>query len=227
MQSKKISFARSLILVSFILATPITHAGLYNVTLSGELLARDFVINNADGAVFGVTPTDTSFSMVLTVDSGSGVDSAMAGDPTSGSTSGFGHDVWGYNSVSIVSASFGTKTWTDADIVSLDFGDGIDNSLLFLDAELGAGAPTLGSFRTQDDGFAFFGVRTCGVTCDINQGLQIRDFNGLGLDNSLNDYVNASTYSISVSPVPVPAAVWLFGTALIGFVGMSRRRKVA
>jgi hypothetical protein len=27
--------------------------------------------------------------------------------------------------------------------------------------------------------------------------------------------------------VPVPAAVWLFGTALIGFVGMSRRRKVA
>jgi hypothetical protein len=31
----------------------------------------------------------------------------------------------------------------------------------------------------------------------------------------------------SLSPVPVPAAVWLFGTALIGFVGMSRRRKVA
>ena len=30
----------------------------------------------------------------------------------------------------------------------------------------------------------------------------------------------------SASPVPVPAAIWLFGTALIGFVGMSRRRKV-
>ena len=30
-----------------------------------------------------------------------------------------------------------------------------------------------------------------------------------------------------VSAVPVPAAVWLFGTALIGFVGMSRRRKIA
>jgi hypothetical protein len=29
------------------------------------------------------------------------------------------------------------------------------------------------------------------------------------------------------SVVPVPAAVWLFGTALIGFVGMSRRTKVA
>jgi hypothetical protein len=31
----------------------------------------------------------------------------------------------------------------------------------------------------------------------------------------------------SISEVPIPAAAWLFGTALIGFVGMSRRRKVA
>jgi hypothetical protein len=30
----------------------------------------------------------------------------------------------------------------------------------------------------------------------------------------------------SVSAVPVPAAFWLFGTALIGFVGMSRRTSV-
>ena len=30
-----------------------------------------------------------------------------------------------------------------------------------------------------------------------------------------------------LNPVPVPAAIWLFGTALLGFVGMSRRRKVA
>ena len=30
----------------------------------------------------------------------------------------------------------------------------------------------------------------------------------------------------AVSAVPVPAAFWLFGTALIGFIGMSRRTKV-
>ena len=29
------------------------------------------------------------------------------------------------------------------------------------------------------------------------------------------------------SPIPVPAAFWLFGTALIGFIGISRRTKVA
>jgi len=34
------------------------------------------------------------------------------------------------------------------------------------------------------------------------------------------------TASLTVAPVPVPAAIWLFGTALIGFVGMSRRTAV-
>jgi len=33
--------------------------------------------------------------------------------------------------------------------------------------------------------------------------------------------------NLSINPVPVPAAFWLFGTALIGFVGISRRRLVA
>jgi hypothetical protein len=32
---------------------------------------------------------------------------------------------------------------------------------------------------------------------------------------------------VEMSAVPVPAAVWLFGTALVGFIGLSRRRKVA
>ena len=32
--------------------------------------------------------------------------------------------------------------------------------------------------------------------------------------------------NLEISPVPVPAAAWLFGTALIGFVGMSRKTSV-
>jgi hypothetical protein len=31
----------------------------------------------------------------------------------------------------------------------------------------------------------------------------------------------------SITPVPVPAAIWLFGTALIGMFGLNRRRKAA
>lgn len=41
------------------------------------------------------------------------------------------------------------------------------------------------------------------------------------------DYSHYTEYGPSISEVPVPAAVWLFGTALIGFIGISRRRKVA
>lgn len=41
----------------------------------------------------------------------------------------------------------------------------------------------------------------------------------------VNDIIGIT--SVSIPAVPVPAAVWLFGTALIGFVGMSRRRKVS
>jgi hypothetical protein len=38
--------------------------------------------------------------------------------------------------------------------------------------------------------------------------------------------VNLNISVTGPSAVPVPAAVWLFGTALIGFVGLSRRRSV-
>jgi len=52
---------------------------------------------------------------------------------------------------------------------------------------------------------------------------------GLGWMEHFSDFTgnNFDVYRIShVSAVPVPAALWLFGTALIGFIGFSRRTKV-
>jgi len=51
---------------------------------------------------------------------------------------------------------------------------------------------------------------------DFRIGLHVRSFNNGG----------SASFVTFVSPVPVPAAIWLFGTALIGFIGMSRRTKV-
>ena len=37
----------------------------------------------------------------------------------------------------------------------------------------------------------------------------------------------ATSYDLSISTVvPVPAAVWLFGTAVLGFIGIRRKQKV-
>ena len=51
--------------------------------------------------------------------------------------------------------------------------------------------------------------------------------NVLGLDLSFHSQYSVSNWSISVSPVPVPATLWLFGTGLIGLIGFSKRRKTA
>ena len=42
----------------------------------------------------------------------------------------------------------------------------------------------------------------------------------------VNLYGSGAIDNLSYSVVPVPAAVWLFGTALLGFIGFSRRTQV-
>jgi len=42
---------------------------------------------------------------------------------------------------------------------------------------------------------------------------------------SLNTAYTVDTLQINVSAVPVPAAVWLFGSGIIGLLGIARRRR--
>jgi hypothetical protein len=49
----------------------------------------------------------------------------------------------------------------------------------------------------------------------------------VNLEGSTENYSHWTEYGPPVSEVPVPAAFWLFGTALVGFIGMSRRIKVS
>jgi len=41
------------------------------------------------------------------------------------------------------------------------------------------------------------------------------------------DYVNPDGHSIYTNAVPVPAAVWLFGSGLVGLLGLARRKRAA
>jgi len=50
--------------------------------------------------------------------------------------------------------------------------------------------------------------------------------NGIGLHVRAFEGDRSASFVTGIPPVPVPAAFWLFGTALIGFIGYSRRRSV-
>jgi len=59
------------------------------------------------------------------------------------------------------------------------------------------------------------------VLADINK-ISFRSHNTTGTEPVWLDDIN-----MQLSTVPVPAAIWLFGTALIGLVGFGKRRKLA
>jgi hypothetical protein len=82
--------------------------------------------------------------------------------------------------------------------------------------------------------YGFIGVNDLGAT---GTSYQLFGFTGNNTAAVLQSYILGSatlsangTLTIkgnSAAPVPLPAAVWLFGSGLMGLVGVSRRRKTA
>lgn len=79
------------------------------------------------------------------------------------------------------------------------------------------------SFIVQDEvGVSAFGLLFFGVTSST----LIKSFN-VTIGDSDFVWFDDVQYGLAPNPIPVPAAVWLFGSALIGLVGFSKRRKTA
>ena len=81
---------------------------------------------------------------------------------------------------------------------------------------------------TLDLNFAALGALNASAQ-SANQGFWIQLGFGSEYRGHYKKVWNTPEYlaaKLHVSPVPVPAAFWLFGTALIGFVGISRRRRL-
>ena len=89
--------------------------------------------------------------------------------------------------------------------------------------------------NNHDGGFGMGDMVTInGMAYDVSTGYA-DGVNGIGSFSLLTgqvlriDYNNEEFYvsGMAVSAVPVPAALWLFGTALVGFIGLGRRRSIS
>lgn len=94
--------------------------------------------------------------------------------------------------------------------------------------------PGIGNLETPDFQWYTHTIPMTAAAWGIDQttwslGLQgVTDLQiDLGVDPDQPDEVFSQLDNVRLNAVPVPAAAWLFSTALIGLVGFSKRRKVA
>jgi hypothetical protein len=77
---------------------------------------------------------------------------------------------------------------------------------------------TLANLVANNDGWIFAAHSQCQKDCS-----------GIMINNKLvtsHQIAGPDEYTAKVSPVPLPGAVWLFGSALFGFISLSNRRKI-
>ncbi|WP_200821237.1 VPLPA-CTERM sorting domain-containing protein [Oceanicoccus sp. KOV_DT_Chl] len=96
----------------------------------------------------------------------------------------------------------------------------------------GDGAGQIGGAATVDNCSGSFEAAVCpGVGTPPTSNTYTYSFDGsVGtITNDINGGFsgggNTLTYSFETSEVPVPAAAWLFGSALVGLAGIGRKRK--
>jgi len=117
---------------------------------------------------------------------------------------------------------------TDVYITSLDFldlyvGSGTEQAIVSIDGAIFD--PVIATETSRQGGYANLNLLSLGgPILGRHIALTATSGNDDFRDDSDNDYAFAG---VEVSAVPIPAAAWLFGTALIGLVGFSKRRKAA
>jgi hypothetical protein len=168
------------------------------------------------GVMLIIGSTSSQAMTLWAVESGQGPFSSSQGALTlfSGTTAldiyyDVGGDVsYGYD---LILGIDGTGSIANVDGVDLDEG-----------AIFGTGWRQLGGSIYGETGSSVLAF-SFDFTADAGTSLLI---SGSYTDSNFDDATISSSTLASVSAVPVPAAVWLFGSGLLGLIGVSRKRKV-
>ena len=188
----------------------LTICALLALSASASAVTVDFnsAIGSPDGYVdqgitFSYTGVGTNYfsnnGPVLPSPSGSNALTMTGGDNTSFWTADLGGSL--ANSISV---DLGDNA-ADADRVFLSIFDSADNLINTLTQDLASDFVGMMTLALSGYNIAY---ATFGTTGDLGAG-------GIYADN------------FTVSAVPVPAAAWLFGSALLGFFGFSRKKAKA
>ncbi len=120
---------------------------------------------------------------------------------------------WNYPPSSSMTFSFASPK----SVFSMDITDlasvGATTIDVFADGGLVPVVPTINIGFFGHGGFDFLGL------------VSDSQFSSLTFSFSISEWLGVDRVQYGVSPVPVPAAVWLFGTALIGLFGFNGRKK--
>jgi hypothetical protein len=151
---------------------------------------------------------------------------------------GSGLVVWS-GTTTIVSSSQALNTrWTMEITDTSDTPLSLTNAAsLGLDASLGGVLDVTGNFKVtlnaliQNPDAAFdynngSGIVTC-ATNDWCHAAPVWDDLGSSFANSTDTLYTSYDNAFYYNPVPIPAAAWLFGSGLLGLVGVARRKKVS
>ena len=98
----------------------------------------------------------------------------------------------------------GVGAWIDGSVAGVDI-------TVFLDGVDVGGVSNI-------SGWTFFGVID-------TAGFDAFEFREIGGKGGQQEFIFGDDFNIGVSAVPVPAAVWLFGSGLLGLIGIARRKK--